>query len=99
VNVIDNLQHWFETQCDGKWEHDNGITIETTDNPGWWVKINLKGTVLSDRQFVELQSGDLTSADQRRSWLRCYVADGVFNGIGGSGQLAEILEIFLKWAA
>ena len=34
-SVIGTLERWFKSRCDGSWEHDFGITIETTDNPGW----------------------------------------------------------------
>ena len=33
------LTAWFARQCDGDWEHDLGIRIETLDNPGWAVDI------------------------------------------------------------
>ena len=27
------LQAWYATQCDGDWEHANGVSIESLDNP------------------------------------------------------------------
>ena len=27
------LQSWYQSQCDGDWEHEFGIRIETLDNP------------------------------------------------------------------
>ncbi|MEH0820740.1 Imm53 family immunity protein [Micromonospora sp. CPCC 205714] len=41
------LQAWYATQCDGEWEHEFGIQIETVDNPGWSVSIDLGDTALS----------------------------------------------------
>ena len=38
------LDEWFGKQCDRDWEHLNGIKLETTDNPGWWLEIDLDGT-------------------------------------------------------
>ena len=37
------LERWYQAQCDGDWEHHSGVTIETLDNPGWLVKIDLRG--------------------------------------------------------
>lgn len=34
-----------------EWEHQQGISIQTCDNPGFWVKINLKGTALEHIAF------------------------------------------------
>lgn len=41
---IDRIQSWFAERCNGEWEHEFGITIETLDNPGWRVRIDLAGT-------------------------------------------------------
>ncbi|MFD8497860.1 Imm53 family immunity protein [Amycolatopsis sp. NPDC059657] len=38
------LQAWYESQCDGDWEHEYGIRLGTLDNPGWWFEIDLTGT-------------------------------------------------------
>ena len=40
------LMNWYAQQCDGDWEHENGIKIGTLDNPGWYIKIMLGGTEL-----------------------------------------------------
>lgn len=40
--MISDLEDWFACQCDGDWEHQGGIRIETTDNPGWFVQVDLK---------------------------------------------------------
>lgn len=34
-NIFEWLQKWYKSQCDGDWEHEYGIKIETVDNPGW----------------------------------------------------------------
>jgi bacillopeptidase F (M6 metalloprotease family) len=36
---IQYLARWVEVRCDGKWEHQNGITLQNTDNPGWLIRI------------------------------------------------------------
>jgi hypothetical protein len=32
-------QDWFESNCNGDWEHEHQIKITTIDNPGWNVFI------------------------------------------------------------
>jgi len=95
--TIARLQQWYRIHCDGEWEHDNGIVIETTDNPGWWVKINLRGTELRGKPFGEVRRGELT-ADPQPPWLHCYIEDETFNGAGDPTTLHEILNTFLEWA-
>jgi hypothetical protein len=45
------LCEWFANQCDGDWEHEFGISLETLDNPGWSLRIDLPRTALSERVF------------------------------------------------
>ena len=44
MNTINWISTWFASQCDGDWEHENQIRIETLDNPGWDIVIDLSGT-------------------------------------------------------
>jgi len=95
-NLLDDLQGWYEAQCDGDWEHSYGITIETLDNPGWSVRINLEGTGLEDVPFTEIE----IDADQgTKHWLRCRRCGNTFVGFGSPDKLQTILDIFLMWAA
>jgi hypothetical protein len=43
---LNRLQSWYESHCDGDWEHDKRIRIGTLDNPGWRVYINLADNLL-----------------------------------------------------
>ena len=42
--MIDWLQSWYEKQCNSDWEHNYGIKIETLDNPGWSITVDLVDT-------------------------------------------------------
>jgi hypothetical protein len=54
MNVLGELQHWFEEQCDGDWDHSYGVQIQNLDNPGWMVQIHLEGTALEDARSKQL---------------------------------------------
>jgi hypothetical protein len=43
-DALKQLQNWFSSQCDGDWEHNFGFTIETIDNPGWSLEVDLNNT-------------------------------------------------------
>lgn len=98
MNVLHKLQAWFQAQCDGEWEHHRGISIQSCDNPGWWVKIDLSGTPLERKSFSPVQRGDAGSMDPQPPWLHCFVEKSVFNGAGDPTTLEEILRVFLSWA-
>lgn len=93
METLSKLQKWYEAQCDGDWEHHYGVNIDTLDNPGWLVSIDVIGTNLEEKSFEEIK--DLP---EENSWIHCSVANKRFRGAGDPQRLEEILEIFLAWA-
>lgn len=85
------LQQWYQKECNGDWEHSFGITIETLDNPGWLVSIDIEETALAGT-VIPLTRRDRSESD----WLQYEFADTKFTGCGGMGNLAEILEAFFE---
>ncbi|MFZ3377333.1 MAG: immunity 53 family protein [Chthoniobacterales bacterium] len=98
MNELPELQNWYAAHCDGEREHQYGITIESLDNPGWWIKIDLHGTELEHVPFSTLSEGDQNELDPKGPWLRCTVREGRFEGAGDPGRLQQILRVFLDWA-
>jgi Immunity protein 53 len=41
LKPLEIIDAWFKMLVNGDWEHHNGIKIETTDNPGWMITLNL----------------------------------------------------------
>lgn len=39
--AVESIDCWFKKMADDEWEHHNGITIESSDNPGWILSIDL----------------------------------------------------------
>jgi len=88
------LADWLEKHCDGDWEHSYGVAIDTIDNPGWVLRVDLADTELAGVEFPPLK--------QERSdhdWIHCSVDGGVFKGAGGVCNLDELITCFLDWAA
>ena len=99
-DLLEALQEWFARHCDGEREHRHGIKIETCDNPGWWVKIDLVGTELLDRAFPPITEGvDPGGFPESDRWLHCYIEEGVWHGAGDERKLPVILGKFLGWAS
>lgn len=93
MSTIADLQAWYLRHCDGEWEEQYGVKIDTLDNPGWEVTIDLVSTELQDLAFVEVR-------DQRSShdWICCRVENNQFQGFGGPLSLERILEVFMAWS-
>ena len=99
MDVLQQLQAWYTRQCDGDWEHQQGITIQSLDNPGWLVKVDLVGTDLIERPFnLVMEPVDAQGFQQSDRWLHCDVKDGVWHGAGDETKLGRILEAFITWA-
>ena len=96
MNRLDNfswLEDWYHAQCDGDWEHQYGVKIDTLDNPGWTVQIDLTGTRYSEIQNRRLLDEHNTELD----WIVCEIKEGKFWGHGGPKQLGRILQVFRNW--
>ena len=87
------LEQWHERQCDGTWEQTFGIRIETTEHPGWHVRIALQGT-----PYDGLPNADLKRLQQSESeWMTCRLVAGTFEGYGGLLMLGPIVQVFRSW--
>jgi hypothetical protein len=87
------LEHWYLGQCNGDWEHQNGIRVETLDNPGWKVNIDLHGTRYDELQNFVIEDNHEGGFE----WIVCRIEDGVFKGRGGPQTLGKIIQAFRKW--
>ncbi len=92
--ALEWLQTWYDSHTNGDWEHHYGIKIDTLDNPGWSLRIDLTDTGLEGRTFAPIQI-ERTQHD----WLFCRVEDDVFMAYCGSKNLAEAISVFRDWAS
>jgi Immunity protein 53 len=65
VSTLEELQRWYRLHCDGDWEHEEGIIIETLDNPGWRMRISLRDTELESKPFQEI-----SRLEPEHDWIR-----------------------------
>ena len=86
------LQDWYRANCDGDWEHSFGVRVETVDNPGWFVNIDLKGT-----RYASLAAPEIARDVSDDDWLRCSIKEVRFEAAGDPSKLEEILRVFRAW--
>ena len=51
MDILKWLEKWYFSMCDGSWEHFYGVKIDTLDNPGWMVLIDIIDTPLEEKVF------------------------------------------------
>lgn len=89
---LQSIQNWYKLQCNGDWEHEYGIKIQTLDNPGWNISIDLTNTILQG--FTIEKNVDNSDND----WFY-FKSDGkVFSGSGDPNKLNILLEEFISFA-
>jgi hypothetical protein len=100
MDALGRLQHWYLDQCDEDWEHSYGVKIDTLDNPGWSVEIDLAETELVGKSFETFHYGMFEDAETSGiNWIFCKVEGDKFSARGGPLKLEEMINVFLKWAA
>jgi Immunity protein 53 len=90
--LLDWLQDWYLSNCNEDWEHTYGIKIDTLDNPGWSVFIDLDETPMENVVFQSL-SLERTEND----WIFCKTEDKHFQAACGPKNLLEALKVFQDW--
>ena len=89
--TIKIIQNWYQQNCNGDWEHNFGIKIESLDNPGWHVIIDLVGTNL---EGIEVNVDTDTSG--QNEWHEISIVDNKYIGVGSPEKLEYILDCFAK---
>jgi hypothetical protein len=81
------LQAWYAEHCDGDWEHDSRIAINTLDNPGWHLTVNLAETELAGLPYerTEVERGG-------HDWLQTWISNDVFEAVCGPLNLGEAIH-------
>jgi hypothetical protein len=92
MDPLSLLQNWYSTQCDGDWEHQYGVSLDTLDNPGWRLKIDLCGTAAKDRTLDRIKI-ERTQND----WIFYWVEKSEFHAVMGPQNLVEGIRTFLTW--
>lgn len=89
MEILNWIENWYLSNCEGDWEHTWGVKIETIDNPGWNVKIDFADTKLEnliiDYSLVEKAEND---------WYGFSVKNSLYNAAGDPKKLIFLLEKF-----
>ena len=95
------LMRWYLAECNGDWEHSFGVKIDTLDNPGWSLKIDLRETDLQGRPFKRVKHGepahDLDDWRSLGSWWVADVKSDSFEASCGPLDLQEVIQLFRNW--
>lgn len=94
MRELEELQVWYSSHCDGDWEHQQGIKIDTLDNPGWRLTVDLTGTELEEKKFLDWED----NYEHETDWLRCWLSGSTFEATCGPNRLSDAIRVFLNWS-
>ena len=86
------LEEWYASQCNGDWEHSWGVKIDTLDNPGWSISINLNDTRSESRNLERIKI-----VRTENDWIHYWVEKKTFQITCGALNLTEAVEISVTW--
>jgi Immunity protein 53 len=87
MSAVKWLSNWYQSHCNGDWEHEEGIRIYSLDNPGWTIIIGL-----TDTEVEQVEMPYIIVENSEVDWHSMSITKGVFKA---SGDLSK-LE-FLIW--
>ena len=88
-NIIKWISEWYENNCDGEWEQNYGITIDTLDNPGWSISIDL---IDLDIEFSSIPWTFIEKS--QNDWYGYKIENGKFEASGDPTKLTFLLNKF-----
>lgn len=95
---LSSLIDWYMSNCDGDWEHTYGVMLQTLDNPGWWLTVDLKGTELDGAKIEPICEGcDTQNNPNQPSWIHCRIEDNVFSAACNPIQLPRLFIEFERF--
>jgi hypothetical protein len=101
-STLARIQRWYAAQCDGEWEHGSGVKIDSLDNPGWLIRIDLAGTALEGMPFAAVTEGleerEGLAHPSSTTWHSIAVKGELFEAAGDPSKLEFMLRTFLDWA-
>ena len=82
------LQKWQASQCDGDWEHECGVRINTIDNPGWDINIDIEKVELKKEIKVRLFK------NSEDDWFLYKIENSYFYAAGDPAKLEFLIQMF-----
>ena len=95
------LMNWYVRECDDYWEHSYGVKIDTLDNPGWTIAIDLRETSLEGRTFAAEHgepAADIHEWREKGSWWIAKANGTSFSAACGPTDLSSVIGLFRDWS-
>jgi len=89
MEILEWMQNWFKTNCDGDWEKDEVIQITTLATQGWEVEIDISKTSIANLEITWI-----LNEINRQDWYGVKVENQKFFAAGDTNKLIFLLDLF-----
>ncbi|MFC8678486.1 Imm53 family immunity protein [Streptomyces griseorubiginosus] len=89
TSAFAGLVQWYQSQCDGDWEHEYGVRLASLDNPGWTLEVDLQETDAEGRLMPKRRTDD-----EQGKWLVAWSDGERFRASCDPGSLEEMVRLF-----
>lgn len=95
-NNIEWLARFYAYHCDGAWEHEFGMSLDSLAIPGWGLAVDLRGTALEGTGVNRSEVRKVSRSDH--DFIEAYLEDDEFQATCGPFNLDAMLALFREWA-
>jgi hypothetical protein len=101
LNWFGNYLSWYESNCDGYWEHSYGINIQSTDDPGFSITIDLKETECEGAPSRIIEHDFLKRYEENpvKRWYKIEVEQDKFVAYSSIASFDEVFRVFFELVA
>ncbi len=87
------LMYWFWSQCNGDWEHEYGIVLDTTSEGKWKLDISISNSILDGVEFI---SNDFIA--NAGNEVECKFDNQSLVVYADTQNIIRVLQSFRAWA-
>lgn len=88
-SYLNLINTWYQSKCDGVWEHAHGFSLDNIDNPGWCIRI----TGEQNKKSCKFQK----NIEEDSTWLSVTCTENDFTGYSGVLALEDLLSSAINW--
>jgi Immunity protein 53 len=87
--MLEALEAWYASHCDGIWEQEFGVSISTCEVAGWELRVDLVNTTIAGHELARERA-----ARSPDDWLEVWCDGYTFRAAGGVANLRDMLAAF-----
>jgi Immunity protein 53 len=90
--IIETIDEWYASRCNGTWEQKKGVKMDTVAEGGWWIRVDLSPEE-AERLKNLMRPVDVSIDESKDHWISCNVLGDAIIALCAPGMLKEMLTL------